>query len=256
MAGPLPPPRFVRLAIAASPERTRRAIQTAVRLAASLERELTVTFVRDEDLLRAAALPCTVEVGMFAGGTRPFEVPDVDRLLRREAAAVEHMIARAAHDLGFAWTFTVAQGRMFDLSILRADAGEIVVVGDRAIEPGAETANARVLVLAADGVTALHGIRSIARTIDPGTRITAWIPAADHEAVRLVQAGTADLARSPARTPVPTVRTDALSPEALRRVMREVRPTLVVSPRGLAGDIVAEFMAILKRQPGTLVVMP
>ena len=87
-------------------------LATARALIEILGGELAGLFVEDVNLLRVAALPFTREVGAISGVSRPIELPDIERVLRVQAAAAKRMLAELAGELSVPWSFRIERGNM------------------------------------------------------------------------------------------------------------------------------------------------
>jgi nucleotide-binding universal stress UspA family protein len=86
------------------------ALDIAAGLAAELEAELAGFFVEDENVLRAAALPFTRDVGFVSGTSRPMRLEEVQRALRAQARHVRASLATIAEQLRLRWSFTTLSG--------------------------------------------------------------------------------------------------------------------------------------------------
>lgn len=112
--------------------RSRAALETAAVLAAALDIELAGVFVEDINLLHLSGLPFTREVGLFSPGVRPFGAQEVERALRREAAAAQQLLAATAERLSLRWSFQVARGQIATELFALTHAPDLVVLGRRA----------------------------------------------------------------------------------------------------------------------------
>lgn len=117
-----------------------RLLTEAGALARRMRAELAGLFVEESDLLRAAALPVTREVGGTSGAVRAIEVAPTQRLLERQTADVRRLVERTARDLEVPWSFTVARGSVVEVAV-SAVAGPDVVV----LVPAAPSGVARAL---------------------------------------------------------------------------------------------------------------
>jgi nucleotide-binding universal stress UspA family protein len=86
------------------------ALDIAANLARQLEVELAGFFIEDENVLRAAALPFTRDVGFVSGTSRPMRLEEVQRAVRAQAEAVKASLAAIAGQLGVRWSFTTVAG--------------------------------------------------------------------------------------------------------------------------------------------------
>ena len=259
--------RAVRLALAVSALRAARAIEAAVNIAAALRTELSATYVQDEDLLRAAALPCTFQIGSLASGVRPFDLAETERALKREASEVEHAVSAAARKLGLGWTFEVLRGRTIDWPFDRAGAGDITVIGNAGlalqmpiVEPAyrlAPTASDAPILAIIDATPgALERLAHLLRNLGGTGPLTVWTPelgAADAPSIRRAIEAIGDDSR---RRISHLANTEAFSAAAVARVMRKLRPGVVIIARSLAEHIRAELPIVMRLVAGTIIFTP
>jgi len=96
-------------------------LDIAASLAAELEVELAGFFIEDQNLLRAAALPFTRDVGVVSGTSRPMRLKEVERALRSQAQALKSSLAATAGQSRLRWSFTTVAGAgiapMLDVAI-------------------------------------------------------------------------------------------------------------------------------------------
>ena len=85
-------------------------LDIAASLAAELEVELAGFFIEDQNLLRAAALPFTRDVGVVSGTPRPMRLQEVERALRSQAQALKSSLAATAGQSRLRWSFTTVAG--------------------------------------------------------------------------------------------------------------------------------------------------
>lgn len=121
--------RRVRLAIDALTPQTRRAIDTAVRLALEGGNAIDCVFVEELELFRAAELPVTREMGVLALGARRFDPSDLLQALRRQAAEAQRALAQAAMRSRLQWSFEVVRGALLREALQRAGEQDLIVVG-------------------------------------------------------------------------------------------------------------------------------
>jgi nucleotide-binding universal stress UspA family protein len=86
------------------------ALNVAAHLAQELEAELAGFFIEDENVLRAAALPFTRDVGFVSATARPMRLDEVQRALRVQAQALKSSLAATAEQLRLRWSFTTVVG--------------------------------------------------------------------------------------------------------------------------------------------------
>jgi nucleotide-binding universal stress UspA family protein len=116
------------LATNALTPRTLAAAATAIELAGALGRELYCLFVEDIELVHAAALPFTREVGTVSATARPFELADLDRALRASARELEAAVMQLAQAAGIRCAFARERGALVALALDRAARHEPLVI--------------------------------------------------------------------------------------------------------------------------------
>ena len=128
--GPLEPrPQgHVRLAIGSLTPQTRRAIDTAIRLALEAGIPIDCIFVEELDLFRAAELPLTRELGVLTRAPRRFDTGDLVQALRRQAADARRALAQAAIRSRLQWSFEVVRGALLREALLRAGEQDLIVI--------------------------------------------------------------------------------------------------------------------------------
>lgn len=128
---PAPPP-VCRLLLALASTAGDGSLRTVLdTLAHSTRLELTVLYVEDIDMLGAAALPFTREIGLVSGIAREFGPLALERTLRAQATAAELHVRRLAAELRAAFSFEVSRGRMGEEVTRRADQADVVLVASR-----------------------------------------------------------------------------------------------------------------------------
>ncbi len=121
--------RRVRLAIDALTPQTRRAIETAVRLAAESGSTVDCLFVEEAELFRAAELPLTREWDVITRSPRRLDTEALRRTLHRQAAEARQALARAALHSRLQWSFEVVRGALLREALLHAGEEDLIVVG-------------------------------------------------------------------------------------------------------------------------------
>jgi hypothetical protein len=253
----------VRLALAVSALRAARAIEAAANLARAMDAELSAAYIQDEDLLRAAALPCSFEIGMLASGARPFGLPETERALRREAAEVERAIAEAAKNLRLGWTFEVLRGRAIDWPFHPAAADDITVVGNAGIElqfpqqastHRARQSNAPILAVIDSTPGAIKRLDRILRDLGGSAPVAVWTPeeANAEKQRRAIQT----LGKDSLRAMRHVASAEPFSAASVAQVMRTLRPGVVIIARSLAEKIRADLPIVMRLVPGTMIFAP
>lgn len=111
--------------------RSTAALTAAADLAAGLDAELAGLFVEDINLQHLIGLPFAREFSLLSGAGRPLSQRDVERTWRREAEALQRLLAEAAGTLRLRWSFHVARGRVSAEVNTLAQAFDLVVLGRR-----------------------------------------------------------------------------------------------------------------------------
>lgn len=136
--------------------------------------ELTGLFVEDANLLMAASLPLTREVGRSSGIVRPLEAQDIERLLQRRAQSFQSQLVRLAGEVALPWTFERRRGDFVTHILEELREAHLVVVGARD-ESGKATAGGDsifvVMEASNSGLAVLHAALNLAKTIAKGLNI-------------------------------------------------------------------------------------
>lgn len=88
-----------------------RGLSALARLAAEHTAELSGVYIEDVDLLRAAALPLTLELCRTTNVVRPVESGALARQLREQAVAARQALAATAELSGAKWSFRTVRER-------------------------------------------------------------------------------------------------------------------------------------------------
>lgn len=121
--------RRVRLAIGALTPQTRRALETAVRLAIESGDGIDCVFVEEVELFNAASLPITRELAAVTGRPQRFETGHLEQALRRQAADAQRVLEQAAARAQLRWSFEVVRGALLREALRRAGEQDVIVVG-------------------------------------------------------------------------------------------------------------------------------
>jgi len=124
-------PRLERVTLAVR-EHAPDLLDAAAELARDLQAELAALFVEDRTLLRVAALPITREIGRVSGVARAFDLPDLERVLRRQAEQLREQLAATAQAASLAWSFEVRRGDLLEQALALLAPEQAVVLGRRA----------------------------------------------------------------------------------------------------------------------------
>jgi nucleotide-binding universal stress UspA family protein len=107
------------------------ALQTAASLAAELDAELAGFFMEDLNILRAAALSFTREMGLSSGMLRPMPVEETERALRAQAQRVRSSLAQIAGALQLRWSFKTVRAVGITEILELADEVSLTVMAPR-----------------------------------------------------------------------------------------------------------------------------
>lgn len=110
----------------------RDTLDAAGELAAALDAELAGFFLEDVNLLRAAELSFTREMGIESGVSRPLQVDDVERSLRVQAQAMRDALERTAAGRNLRWSFATLRVSGVGPVLALAQPGSVAVVAPRA----------------------------------------------------------------------------------------------------------------------------
>jgi len=126
--------------------RSTAALTAAAVLAEELDAELAGLFVEDVNLQHLFGLPFAREFSVLTGAGRPLSQGEVEWAWRREAEAMQRLLAEAAGRQRLRWSFRVARGRVsaevstlahsFDLVVLGKQTGSRVVAVTRTTRLG------------------------------------------------------------------------------------------------------------------------
>ena len=105
-----------------------RALETAALLAKGLETPLAGLLVEDEQLLRLADLPSSLEMGFPSALLRPVDRTEIERSLRLRAETARRMLAEIAARLAVQWSLEVVRGDLLREALGRALPDDLVVV--------------------------------------------------------------------------------------------------------------------------------
>lgn len=114
-------------------------LSVAASLAQELGAELTGFFLEDVNVLRAAALSFTCELGLASGRARPMQVEGVERAFRAQGHALKSALARAAEELQLRWSFMTVRGAGLSPVLAAATETSLMVFPPRSFSPVART---------------------------------------------------------------------------------------------------------------------
>ncbi len=120
--------RRILVALDAS-EPSRAVLETAARLAASLESELVGLFVEDAELLQMSALPVTRLVSAHSKAPADLDLAVMERALRAQARLARESLARAASQWRVRWSFQVVRGATSERLLVEARECDLVALG-------------------------------------------------------------------------------------------------------------------------------
>ncbi len=176
--------------------RSAAALTAATALAAELDAELAGLFVEDVNLQHLIGLPFAREFSVLTGAGRSLSQGDVERTWRREAAALQRLLAGAAEPLRLRWSFKVTRGRVSAEVNTLAQAFDLVVLGRRtgiSVRAVTRTRVASVHQQAGPVLVLLEGRSASAHSLDLGAMLARRNGA---ELVLLVSAASEDAYRA------------------------------------------------------------
>lgn len=118
------------MALDESPRST-AALTAATALAAELDAELAGLFVEDIDLQHLIGLPFAREFSLLSGSRSTLSQAEMERSWRREAEAMQRLLAEAAEGQRLRWSFHVTRGRVSAEVSALAQAFDLIVLGKR-----------------------------------------------------------------------------------------------------------------------------
>ncbi|MFO1220873.1 MAG: hypothetical protein U1E89_21110 [Burkholderiaceae bacterium] len=138
-------------------------------LAQAVHCDLTVVYVEDTLALRAAALPITQVLAHVGTGWTSFDIPDVERGYRVQAARLRQQTERMAARLELRCSMRTARGALAQAALAVADEAALVVVAPAALRsvPAQASRMPKVLALWADR-SQLGAVRRIATQLARG----------------------------------------------------------------------------------------
>jgi nucleotide-binding universal stress UspA family protein len=112
------------------------ALETAAELASVFDAKLIGLFVEDVNLVRAAELPFSQEIGFFSPVLRQMQLSELERLFRVQAGMMRETMQQIAGRRQLAWEFKVARGPV-SAELLSAEAdADLTVLGRIGRAPG------------------------------------------------------------------------------------------------------------------------
>jgi len=225
-----------------------RALETAALLAKGLETPLAGLLVEDEQLLRLADLPSSLEMGFPSALLRPVDRTEIERSLRLRAETARRMLAEIAARLAVQWSLEVVRGDLLREALGRALPDDLVVVwrgaryGDaffrariHAFQPRPRRGPIALLVDEGEPDRgALSAAHALAREL--GSDVLTLVAAPATEAVRRVRLEHERLLGGQHAPRARYVRVDSLAPTELGRLLRAERAEILIVSRNLARD--------------------
>jgi hypothetical protein len=217
----------------------------AADLARDLQAELAALFVEDRTLLRVAALPITREIGRMSGVSRAFEVPDLERMLRRQAELLREQVAAAAQAGRLAWSFEVRRGDLLEQAMASLAPERAVVLGHRTPRPPAAAREPAPVTAVLDAADAELRALQVALRLAGDQPLTVLLTGAEPEA-RRAQVEHAFAGRGP-RPSIELAPGTALPRRALARRARivVVSGTILRADRGALAALIDAITAPL-----------
>ncbi|MCU0519170.1 MAG: universal stress protein [Anaerolineae bacterium] len=120
--------RRIVVAVDASPH-SHAALEAAVDMASRFQAELLALFVEDANVLRAAELPFTHEVGQYSALRRAMERTRMERKLRARSRRIEESFRLLADRGTVQGTFRVARGNVGSEIHSAAQEADVLIVG-------------------------------------------------------------------------------------------------------------------------------
>lgn len=105
------------------------ALKSAVLLASRLNAEIDALFVEDDNLLRAAGLPCSRVVHLTTARISDFDRADMERQMRLAARSARAALVSAAMGGNFDWNFRVDRGDVTARILAAAPDVDLVIMG-------------------------------------------------------------------------------------------------------------------------------
>jgi len=225
-----------------------RALETAALLAKGLETPLAGLLVEDEQLLRLADLPSSLEMGFPSALLRPVDRTEIERSLRLRAETARRMLAEIAARLAVQWSLEVVRGDLLREALGRALPDDLVVVwrgaryGDaffrariHAFQPRPRRGPIALLVDEGEPDRgALSAAHALAREL--GSDVLTLVAAPATEAVRRVRLEHERLLGGQTAPRARYVRVGSLAPTELGRLLRAERAEILIVSRNLARD--------------------
>lgn len=235
------PPASLRIWVALDESpRSAAALIAAAALAAELDAELAGLFVEDIDLQHLSGLPFAREFSVLTGAGAPLSADDMERIWRREAKAMQRLLAEAAVRSQLRWSFRVARGRVAAEINTLAQALDLIVLGKRTgigvmavVQTAARLADAQpkagpVLVLFEDLPTSSHSLETGAMLAHSnGAELVLLIKDGDEDAYRAACAAAQAVLKARA-TAGRCVRLNAIEGENLVQAARRERAGCLV----------------------------
>lgn len=204
------------------------AVRLACGLAARHGGRLAALFVEDVDLLRAAALPFTREVGAFSAIRRPFEPAGMTAAHAAASDDLAFCVRSEAARARVAASVDVVRGRPLESGLVRTGAGDLLVVAVTGWEAARFDLRSR---------GALRMLSATEGPPDPGDS-----PFVDPVAIAAALA-------------MPVVESRR-APGGLARAVADEGPDLVALSRHVLGKLQEELVASLRMRGGLMLVAP
>ena len=110
-------------------------LEQVMELARKLGARLEAILLTDDELLRAARLPMTKEVGLSSAKTLPFEVNELEDQLDNLKKEIERRLASASRDLDVPWTLAVRSGPIRKQLVVSENAADWLALMGTGISP-------------------------------------------------------------------------------------------------------------------------
>lgn len=107
----------------------KKALNSAVGLAAALGVEVEGIFVEDENLINFSALPFSTVQGPISGQQVKLDEAEIERRMRASAKQARELLTEAATENGVTWSFQVLRGLVVDTLLAQTQPGDILILG-------------------------------------------------------------------------------------------------------------------------------
>lgn len=251
-SGPTAAPiRRILVALDGSPA-SLAALESAARLARTLDAELRGIYVEESDLLRLAEMPGLAgEVDALSGRIRPLETRRLRREIRVMGMRARRIFEERASAVDVRWSFERARGAVpAELRRVAASEVDLLVLGLRGRSPG-RGAGSTVRAL-------LKGAALPLMVLPRGARLgsAVYVAVRDPETDRRSVEVAADLARAAGASLTLLVAEDGADSEALKEIEASLSQAVAVTSETLPRLTPAELTRRLGAEACGILVLP